>query len=121
MAKKEFVYQGKKIEDLQAMSLEELAPMFSASVRRKLSRGFTEAEQIFLKDVQSSERGIKTHCRDMIILPSMVGKTIGIHTGKVFQDVIIQPQMIGHRLGEFAFTRTKMRHGAVGVASAIKH
>jgi small subunit ribosomal protein S19 len=121
MAKKEFLYQGKKIEELQAMPIEEVAKMFSSSARRKITRGFTDAEQILLKDLEKHDKGVKTHCRDMIILPNMINRTIGIHTGKAFQDVIIQPQMVGHRLGEFAFTRQKMKHGAVGVASAIKH
>jgi small subunit ribosomal protein S19 len=121
MAKKEFVFQGKKIEELQAMPLEDFALMLSSSARRKIIRGFTDAEQILLKDLEKHEKGVKTHCRDMIILPNMLNRTIGIHTGKLFQDVIIQPHMLGHRLGEFAFTRQKMRHGAVGVASAIKH
>ena len=57
----------------------------------------------------------------MIILPSFVGLMIKIHNGKAFQDIMIKEQMIGHRLGEFALTRTKVKHGAVGVATAMKH
>jgi len=121
MAKKEFLFQGKKVEELQAMPLEEVALLLSSSARRKISRGFTDAEKSLLKDLEKHAKGIKTHCRDMIILPVMVNRTIGVHNGKTFQDVIIQPNMLGQRLGEFAFTRQKLKHGAVGVASAIKH
>ena len=121
MAKKIFKYRGKTAEELQALSLEDFAELLPSRERRKIKRGFTEAEQIFLKDLDKHEKGVKTHCRDMIVLPSMFGKTIGIHTGKEFKDIVILPQMVGHRLGELSLTRNKVKHGAVGVASAIKH
>ncbi|MFW6263280.1 MAG: ribosomal protein S19 family protein [Thermotogota bacterium] len=121
MAKKIFTYRGKTEDELKALSVEEFIALLPAAQRRKFARGFTDAEKIFLKDLEKHDRNVKTHCRDMLILPSMIGKTIGIHTGKAFQDVTILPQMVGHRLGEFALTRSKIKHGAVGVASAIKH
>ncbi|MFT4325894.1 MAG: 30S ribosomal protein S19 [Candidatus Woesearchaeota archaeon] len=122
MAKKEFIYRGKKIDELKAMSVEDLAKLLPARERRKiLARGFTEQEKTFLKDVASGSKNIKTHCRDMIVLPNMVGLTIKIHNGKTFVDTIIVESMIGHRLGELALTRSKVKHGSVGVVSAIKH
>ena len=121
MAKKIFTYRGKTIDELKALSIEEFAQLLPSRERRKvLTRGFTDAEKILLKDLSKNDR-VKTHCRDMVVLPSMVGKTIGIHSGKVFTDIIIVPEMIGQRFGEFVLTRNKVKHGAVGVASAIKH
>ncbi|MGM5483890.1 MAG: ribosomal protein S19 family protein [Nanobdellota archaeon] len=121
MAKKIFTYKGKKIEELQKLSIEEFSKISSSDVRRKVKRGFSEEEKRFLEDLEKHNSNIKTHCRDMVIFPFMVGRTIGIHNGKTFVNVEIQPQMVGQRLGEMVLTRAKIKHGAVGVASAIKH
>ena len=59
----------------------------------------------------------KSHERDAVILPLMIGKTVGIHTGKEFKEVTIQPEMIGHYLGEFAMTRTEVKHTGPGVGA----
>lgn len=115
---KEFVFKGKTVEELKALTAEQFSELLPARERRKIKRGFTDAEKTLLKDLDSGN--IKTHCRDMIILPSMVDKRIKIHSGKEFVEVQIVPQMMGHRLGEFSMTRKRIKHGAVGVASAIK-
>ena len=70
-----------------------------------------------LKKLRANEKNIETHCRDMIILPEMVGKTIKIHQGKEFMPVIIEEGMIGHYLGEFAMTRKKVAHSAPGIGA----
>ena len=114
MAKKEFFYRGKKLEELQAMSLKELAVILPAAARRKITRGLTDQQKTLLKKVQKKERNIKTHCRDMIVLPEMVGTIIKIYTGKAFDEVEIQPEMIGHLLGEFALSRKRVAHSAPG-------
>jgi small subunit ribosomal protein S19 len=117
MAKKEFEFNGKKLEELQGLSVKELAPMLPAAARRKIKRGFTEDEQILLKNLETASKPVKTHCRGMIILPMMVGKTIKVYTGNAFQDLVIVPEMIGHRLGEFALTRKRVQHGEAGVGA----
>jgi small subunit ribosomal protein S19 len=117
MAKKEFSFQGKSVEDLKKLSLQELSELLPARIRRKIKRNFTDQNKILLKKIEKGEKNIKTHCRDMIILPSMVGSTIQIHTGKEFVQVLIQEEMIGHYFGEFALTRKKMAHSAPGVGA----
>ena len=117
MAKKEFVYRGKKIEELQKLSLNELAELFPARQRRKIKRGFTEQEKIFLKKLRAGESKLKTHCREMIVLPEMVEKTIEIHDGREFVKVIIQPEMIGHFFGEFTYNRKRVAHSAPGIGA----
>ncbi len=119
MAKKEFVFQGRSLDELKAMAITDLAPMFSSRIRRKIKRGFTEEEKKFLENVsKAGDKPVKTHCRDMIILPDMVGKTIRVHTGKDFANVIVQPEMIGHRLGEYALSRKRVTHSSPGVGSS---
>jgi len=55
---------------------------------------------------------IKTWSRRSTILPNMIGLTFGVHNGKKFIPVVVSDQMIGHKLGEFAPTRTYYGHGA---------
>ncbi|MBI1256715.1 MAG: 30S ribosomal protein S19 [Chloroflexi bacterium] len=55
---------------------------------------------------------IKTWSRRSTILPQMVGMTFGVHNGHKFLPVLVTDQMIGHKLGEFAPTRTYKGHGA---------
>ena len=117
MAKKEFSYHGKSLEDLQAMSVKEVAKIIPSRSRRKIERGLTEAEKLLLNSLESSSKPVKTHCRDMIVLPVMFGKTIKVHTGKEFQDVIVEPEMIGCRLGEFALSRKRVKHSDAGVGA----
>jgi small subunit ribosomal protein S19 len=84
MAKKEYTYRGMTVEQLQKLSIKELAEILPSRVRRKIQkRGFTEQEKTLLRNLEKSNT-VKTHCRDMIVLPSMVGKTIKIHKGNDF-------------------------------------
>ncbi|MFW5746129.1 MAG: 30S ribosomal protein S19 [Nanoarchaeota archaeon] len=117
MAKKEFRFQGKTLEEVQKLSLSELAPMLDARARRKIKRGFTDAEKAFLKSLRTSSKPVKTHCRDMIVLPEMVGKTIKIHRGNSFEDLMVEPEMIGHRFGEYVLSRKRVQHGDAGVGA----
>ena len=118
MAKKEFTYRGKTLEDLRKMSLSEFMDLLPARQRRSLKRGFTDQQKILLKRIRAKKGNIKTHCRDMLILPEMVGLTIKVHNGrKEFVIVAITDEMMGHCLGEFALTRKKVEHSAPGIGA----
>lgn len=119
MAKK-FLYRGKSIEELQEMSLEELSKLLTARERRALKRGFTKTEKKLIESIRqnkSKDKLIRTHARDMIVLPEMVGAKIGLHNGKEFAMVVIDAAMVGHRLGEFALTRQRVKHSAPGLGA----
>ncbi|MBW2965389.1 ribosomal protein S19 family protein, partial [Candidatus Woesearchaeota archaeon] len=73
--------------------------------------------KILLNNVRKSSKPVKTHCRSMIILPIMVNKTLKIYNGKSFEEVIIQPEMIGHYLGEYSQTRKRVAHSSPGVGA----
>lgn len=105
------------MEQLKQMSLNELMLLLPAIARRKLKRGFSDKQKKLLDKINGNKSRIRTHCRDMIILPMMVGKTIFVHSGNSFTQVIIQEDMIGHSLGEFALTRKKVRHSAPGIGA----
>ena len=117
MAKKEFTYRGKTLQELQQLSVDELAALLPARQRRSLKRGFTEQQKILLNKVKNKKSNIETHCRDMIILPEMVDKIVNVYNGKEFSRFTILPDMMGHYLGEFASTRKKVAHHAPGIGA----
>jgi len=117
--KKEYQFHGLSVEEVKKLSMEELLPMLPSRMRRTLTRGLTKKQDKLLNDIEKADEKdiIKTHCRDMIILPSFIGHRIDVHNGKEFQRVDIQPNMIGHYLGEFALTRSKVKHTGPGVGA----
>lgn len=117
MAKKAFSFRGKTIEELQAMSLKELSELLPARQRRSIARGFSD-EKKKVVDKLAKKNSIRTHLRDMIVLPSFVGKTINIHNGKSFEPVIIQEDMVGMFFGELVMTRRRITHNSPGVGAS---
>jgi small subunit ribosomal protein S19 len=111
-----FLYRGKTFEELKSMDLASLRNLLNARERRSLKRGLTEEQKKLLKKMRKKgkDKLIKTHARDMIILPEMVGYKFGVYNGKDWVVVEIKPEMIGHRLGEFALTRKRPKHSAPG-------
>ena len=116
MARKAFSYRGKTLEEIQALSLKELAELLPARQRRAIKRGLDEGKQNIIKKL-SKKDSIETHVRDMIVLPQFVGKTIKIHDGKSFFPVLIQEDMIGMYFGELSMTRKRVQHNAPGVGA----
>lgn len=117
MAKKEFAYKGRNLEELKAMSFNEFAEIVPSSVRRKLKRGLTDQEKTFLEKLKKGKKNLKTQCRDMIIIPEMVGSVVKVHKGNEFVMVNITEEMISHTLGEFVLTRKRVTHSSPGVGA----
>jgi len=117
MVKKEFTYRGKKLEELQKIGLKEFAELLPSNKRRSVKRGLSHRQKKVYEDIKNNKANIKTHARDMIIFPIMVGKTILVHSGKAFEAVRVEPEMIGHRLGEFILTRKRVEHSAPGIGA----
>lgn len=116
--KKEFTYRGYTMEDLTKMSLEEILELLPARARRSYRRGLNQEQQAFLDRMRKTDEEIvKTHRREIVILPEFVGKKIAIHNGKEYVQVAIKPEMIGHYLGEFALTRRSVAHSGPGVGA----
>ncbi len=114
---KEYFYRGKNISELVKMSIEDFAKLAPARERRKIKRGFTEIEKKLLVDIKSNSKDIKTHARDMVIIPEMIGKTIKVYNGKEWIMVMIEAEMLAHRLGEFSLTRKQVKHSAPGIGA----
>jgi len=105
------------------MSTEALLELLPSRARRSLNRGVSEEKRKILEDARAIKDGksqgqIKTHARDMIVLPSMVGLTIGVHNGREFVSLEVKPEMIGRYLGEFVITNKKVVHGTPGIGSS---
>ena len=120
------MYRGHTLSSLQGMSMDEFISLLPSRQRRSLQRGLTPEQRILLEKIREAqearEKGedvtTKTHVRDMIILPEMVGVKILVHNGKEFFPVEIKPEMIGHYLGEFATTNKPVRHGTPGIGAS---
>lgn len=122
MAKKELTYRGKTVEELKALSREEFMELVPSRARRSLKRKLTDAQKRFLDKVKKANEGarkkpVKTHCRNMVVLPEMLGLTILIHNGKEFVSVLITHEMLGKYLGEYAMSRKRVAHSAPGIGA----
>ncbi len=119
----EFTYRGHTIEELQALSLDEVAELLPARLRRSIKRGLTREQEVLLRKVSAAEpeetakSPLRTHLRDMPVLPEMIGLTFAVHNGQEFERVEIKPQMLGHYLGEFQMTRNRVEHGQAGIGA----
>ncbi len=123
LKKKIYYFKGKTLDELTALSDEEVLKLVGARARRSLKRGLTKPQKDLMQKITKSfeliKQGkeqvkIKTHSRDMVIVPKMVGLKIDVYNGKVFESVIIKQEMIGHLIGEFVLTRKKVNHAGGG-------
>lgn len=117
--KKEFTYRGYSLEEMKAMTLEEIIELLPARSRRSFIRGLDDERLTFVEKLRANgtEDAVRTHCRDVPILPDFIGKKVAVHNGKEYVNVDIKPEMIGHYLGEFAMTRRTVTHSGPGVGA----
>ena len=119
----EFSYRGHTLEELQEMDVEEVAELLPARQRRSIQRGLSVEKEKLLDEAreageeETANDPIRTHLRDMPILPEMVGLTFAVHNGESFERVQVEPEMLGHYLGEFQLTRTDVEHGQAGIGA----
>jgi small subunit ribosomal protein S19 len=120
---KEFTYRGKTLKELEGMSVEDFAKVCNSRSRRSLRNGLNKP---FMKrldraiEVRKSgkyPKPVRTHRRDLVVVPQMIGIPIGIYKGNGFEVVEIKPEMLGHFLGELAMTRRKVSHGKAGIGA----
>ncbi len=122
MAIKEFKYRGYSLEELQKMSQSDVAKILTSDVRRKINRGIKLDKKI-LAAIESNAKGeiqrkpVRTHCRDVLIMPNMVGLKFAVYNGKSFENIDIKPEMIGFYLGEFVVTRKRPVHSKAGIGA----
>jgi small subunit ribosomal protein S19 len=116
--KKEFTYRGFTMEQLMEMPFDEMVDLLPSRVRRSFRRGLNEEQKTtFDKIVDGKQEMVRTHRRDIPVVPAFVGRRVAIYNGKEFKEVEIKPEMIGHFLGEFAMTRGNVKHSGPGVGA----
>jgi len=120
-----FKYREFTLEELKKMNMDQFIQLLPARARRSLKRGLPPRQKKLLERLRRAYRAKKrgkdlltrTHVKDMIIFPEMVGLKIGVYNGKIFEIVEIRPEMIGHYLGEFSLTRKRVQHGSPGIGA----
>ncbi|PIZ52129.1 30S ribosomal protein S19 [Candidatus Woesearchaeota archaeon CG_4_10_14_0_2_um_filter_33_13] len=114
---KELTWHGKSEEEAKSVDMKTFLDLIPSRQRRSLKRGYTDAQKTLLKRIEAGADNIKTHCRNMIITPNMVGKTFRVYNGKDYVLVTITVEFLGHYLGEFSHTRRTVSHSAAGVGA----
>ena len=115
--KKEFLFRGNTMEELLAMPFDEVLELLPSRARRTFVRGLNYEQQLLVDKLKESDGPVRTHRRDIPIIPEFVGKIVSVYNGKEFKEFEIKPEMIGHFLGEFALTRRTPQHSGPGVGA----
>ena len=112
-------FRANQLESMEKEAIEQAHEKGNAADSLAKIEQFQKAHGEDLKDAKEGQKAsVKTHSRDMIILPEMVGVTLLIHSGKEFTPVDIEPEMMGCYLGEFAITNKPVRHGSPGIGAS---
>ncbi|KAH8252649.1 hypothetical protein KR200_006253, partial [Drosophila serrata] len=123
---KKFTYRGVDLDQLLDMPNNQLVELMHSRARRRFSRGLKRKPMALIKKLRKAKKEappnekpeiVKTHLRNMIIVPEMTGSIIGVYNGKDFGQVEVKPEMIGHYLGEFALTYKPVKHGRPGIGA----
>jgi len=121
---KKFLFRGLETSQLLDLTQEQLLALVNARARRRLQRGTKRKSLTLLKKLRKAKEAcgpldkpepIKTHLRDMVIVPEMIHSTVAVHNGKVFNLIEIKPEMVGLYLAEFSITYRPVRHGRPGM------
>ncbi|MBI4116705.1 ribosomal protein S19 family protein [Candidatus Pacearchaeota archaeon] len=117
--KKQFTFRGKTIEEMKALDVREFAKLLASRERRFVLRQFNDIENFINRANKKIARSkaIRTHKRDLIVVPGMIGMKIQIHDGRNFVPIEVVGEMLGHKFGEFAPTRGKIKHGKAGIGA----
>merc|ERR1711994_617099 len=123
---RKFTYRGVDLDQLLDMNNEQLMELFPCRIRRKFSRGLKRKPMALIKKLRKKKKEapvnekpdvVKTHLRNMVIVPEMTGSIVGVYNGKTYTQVEIKPEMIGHYLGEFSVTYKPVKHGRPGIGA----
>ena len=116
--KREFTFRGYTMEELLELPFDEMVLLLPSRVRRTLARGMNDEQRTAFETLKNSDREVvRTHRRDVPIIPQFVGKKVAVYNGKEFFEFEIKPEMIGHFLGEFVLTRKSPAHSGPGVGA----
>ena len=122
---RKFSYRGVDLDQLLDLKTDALVDLFRARIRRRFKRGLTRKPMKLVKKLRKAKKEatggekpetVRTHLRNMVIVPEMIGSVVGVYNGKVFNTVEIKPEMVGTHLGEYSITYRPVSHGRSGLA-----
>ena len=112
-------FRGKSGEELKNLTREQYMVLVTSRQRRAMKRMSLNYRELLAKiekaKKSNSGKPIKTQVREAVILPEWIGSRFAVHTGKEYKDIVITEEMLGHRLGEYAFTTKRVQHSAPGI------
>ncbi|KAI4132056.1 MAG: hypothetical protein LQ338_000914 [Usnochroma carphineum] len=123
---RKFSYRGVDLDQLLDLSSSQLRDIVHARARRRFNRGLKRKPMGLIKKLRRAKQNakpnekpdlVKTHLRDMIVVPEMIGSVIGIYSGKEYNQVEIKPEMVGFYLGEFSISYKPVKHGRPGIGA----
>merc|ERR1712025_995964 len=119
---RKYTYRGVDLDQLLDMTQDQLMELYTCRIRRKFTRGLKRKPMALIKKkkecpVNEKPDVVKTHLRNMVVVPEMTGSIVGVYNGKVFTQVEIKPEMIGHYLGEFSISYKPVKHGRPGIGA----
>ncbi len=121
---KAFSFRGKSFEELQNLSIPEFAELCNFRAKRTLKRRGVD-KQLLKKVARAQEqrkqgtepKPIRTHLRDTIVVPLMVGLRFAVYKGNEFGIFEAKGEMLGHYFGEMVMTRKRLAHGKAGIGA----
>jgi len=119
MVRKEFTFKGKNMQELNELSIDQFADLCDSRIKRSLKKGVDKKIMKKVRIVKGNPKAkpIRTHRRDLIIIPEMVGIRFAIHRGNTFETLEVTEKMLGHYVGELVFTRKRLQHGKAGIGA----
>eukprot|EP00088_Acartia_fossae_P032208 TRINITY_DN32_c0_g1_i1.p1 TRINITY_DN32_c0_g1~~TRINITY_DN32_c0_g1_i1.p1 ORF type:complete len:150 (-),score=49.28 TRINITY_DN32_c0_g1_i1:60-509(-) len=123
---RKYTYRGVDLDQLLDMTHEQLMELFPCRIRRKFSRGLKRKPMTLINKLRKKKKEaavnekpdvVKTHLRNMVVVPEMTGSIVGVYNGKTFNQVEIKPEMVGHYLGEFSMSYKPVKHGRPGIGA----
>lgn len=117
------MYRGIELDKLLEMGAAEVVALFRSKQRRRFKHGMHPKYDRLIKKLKTAVKNtaygekpkpVKTHLRNAIIMPEMVGSVCEVYSGKYWTPVEVKAEMIGQYLGEFSMTYKPIKHGKVG-------
>ncbi len=118
MARK-LAVKGIDVEQLPSLTMDAFIKLIPSASRRTMKRMGTQVKKFIerLRKHDFAKKPMKTHFRQMVILPEMIGKRFQVYNGKDFIEVAVLPEMIGRKLGEYSHTIKLVRHSGPGIGA----
>ena len=114
---KAITWRGKTEEEVKLLDSQEFMKLIPSGARRSLRRGISQQQKRVLEKVAQDDKNLRTHARNMIIVPAMLGKSLKVYNGKEWLPITITLEMLGHYLGEFSHSRKLVAHGSAGLGA----